>query len=548
MRAKAGSLRAEIELSWRRVSMRGVKPDMALDGQSVAEVDKSSRLMAAARPALEEMAVELSGTRYCILLGDRDCRIVDRWFDTVHVERLLDGIGAVPGSQFAEESVGTNGLGTAVELRHGVVVHGAEHFNESLKRFSCYGQPIRHPLTRRVEGVLDITGISKDANPMLGPYLARAVAEIERRLLDSARVSEKRLLEAFQAAARVGSRPVAALAGDTVLTNKAAIDLLDAADHAILRAIAAEAAPDGPARQISLASGTEVHVQVERVAGTDGGSVLLLDPVVKTRVPIPRGAVAGGGPRRPRMRKAVKGAVLIAGEPGTGRTTELRDNVSNALVLDATNVTAIGVTGWASRLTAAAASDLPIAIEEIQLLPASLCALLGKVIEQRQGRPTVLTSTPVDQLSGPAAGLAARCGTRVELPPLRHRVDELPALVRLLLPRIRPGCDLRLTPSSLEALAAQPWLGNLSELAEVLRSVSERRSTGDVTPLDLPPGYRGTAKAARLAGRERAERAAIIEALRSSRGNKVRAARQLGISRTTLYSRMRALDVGVSSC
>lgn len=50
---------------------------------------------------------------------------------------------------------------------------------------------------------------------------------------------------------------------------------------------------------------------------------------------------------------------------------------------------------------------------------------------------------------------------------------------------------------------------------------------------------------ARLGGRERAERDAIVEALNESGGNKVHAAARLGISRTTLYSRIRALDITV---
>ena len=48
---------------------------------------------------------------------------------------------------------------------------------------------------------------------------------------------------------------------------------------------------------------------------------------------------------------------------------------------------------------------------------------------------------------------------------------------------------------------------------------------------------------AKLGGLERAEREAIIDALRDSGGNKVHAAAALGISRTTLYSRIKALGI-----
>lgn len=61
---------------------------------------------------------------------------------------------------------------------------------------------------------------------------------------------------------------------------------------------------------------------------------------------------------------------------------------------------------------------------------------------------------------------------------------------------------------------------------------------------DLPAPYRTSSRAAHLSGREQAERGAIIDALDAAGGNKVHAARELGISRTTLYARMRALGIG----
>ena len=75
--------------------------------------------------------------------------------------------------------------------------------------------------------------------------------------------------------------------------------------------------------------------------------------------------------------------------------------------------------------------------------------------------------------------------------------------------------------------------------------VLKRRNSGDVTVRDLPQAYRTTTRTRNLAGRERAERIAIIEALKVHDGNKARAAKDLGISRTTLYACMRALKIGI---
>jgi transcriptional regulator of acetoin/glycerol metabolism len=551
----AGSLRAEIRKSWRRSELGGLAHDQPIDRLGVAEVDTSSRLMVAARPVLEEMAEQLAGTRYCTVLADADCRIVHRWFDSPGVERALDGISAVPGSQFSEQVTGTNGVGTPVEVRRGVVVHGEEHFVDALKPFSCYGHPIVHPLTRRIEGVLDITGITKDANPMLAPFLTRAVRDVERRLLAGSRASEQRLLHAFQAATQQRTRPVVVLGEDVVLTNKAAIDLLDSTDHGMLRALAADASEHRSwTRRVTLSSGTDAWVRARRIAGTQGGLLLDLDRIADAEhVPVPRGAPRPSREtalaRRFRELRDVPGTVLITGEPGSGRTTAVRAVAGARVphVLDAASVPGMGERTWAQRLEdLAARARRPgalLVVEEIQLLPDALCTLLAKVTGARPGPPTVLTSGPAGQLGPVAASLAASCHARTDLPPLRERVDELPELVRRMLAQIRPGAHPRCTPSTLEVLAAQPWLGNLRELDVVLRQVAERRSTGDVTPADLPPDYRAAPRAARLAGRERAERSAIVEALEVTGGNKVHAAERLGISRTTLYSRMRALGV-----
>jgi DNA-binding NtrC family response regulator len=147
---------------------------------------------------------------------------------------------------------------------------------------------------------------------------------------------------------------------------------------------------------------------------------------------------------------------------------------------------------------------------------------------------------------------------RINVPALRERLDDLPALCEVMLERIaeRTGLPLReLAPEALVALNAHAWPGNVRELRNVLEQVmmmteGPRLAAGDFAKV-LPaaavypvPGrrqpVRGTVQ--RLAEAvARAERAAIAEALQASGGNKVAAAQLLGISRATLYERIAAL-------
>ncbi|HYZ02304.1 MAG TPA: helix-turn-helix domain-containing protein, partial [Candidatus Binatia bacterium] len=76
----------------------------------------------------------------------------------------------------------------------------------------------------------------------------------------------------------------------------------------------------------------------------------------------------------------------------------------------------------------------------------------------------------------------------------------------------------------------------------LLRGILSRRTTGEITLTDLPNEYRGSLSRA-LTPMERAERDAILTALTQSRGNRKVAAQTLGISRSTLYRKLREYEI-----
>ncbi|MBK1784762.1 sigma-54-dependent Fis family transcriptional regulator [Prauserella cavernicola] len=538
-------LRLEIAQSWRRAELSGLTPNGAADRLEVHDIDTSSRLLRAATPVLDEVARHLDDTRLCVVLADRDCRIVARRFGRHSVERVLDSIGAVPGCQFTEETSGTNSLATPYEVRRGVAVHGDEHYLEAFKRFTCYGHPIVHPATKRLEGVLDITGLVEDTNPLLGPFLAHAVADIERRLLDGSNQAQQRLLAAFQAAQH-RSAAVLALGEDVVLANSTAVDLVDACDHSLLREVSRTRRG---VRRLRLSSGAEVEVRMEAVS-VNAGMLFELAPV-RPSYPahVRRRALGGVLPAdiEDRLRRGAlaRRRVLVAGEPGTGRTaaTAVLAGAEPLARLDSADVPTLGETAWCARLEQLAAGHPGlIAVRDVHLLPAVLASWLARLMDDSAAW-FVLTSEPLSDLHGEHAALVARTHRRVELPPLRERRADIPALARTLLSGLRPGSSLRLTAGALELLAAQPWPGNLRELETVLDEAADRRTAGDLTARDLAPGCRVSAATPQLTGWERAEHDAITKALAAVGGNKVHAARHLGISRSTLYNRMRALRI-----
>ncbi|TSE01588.1 GAF domain-containing protein [Skermania sp. ID1734] len=525
--------RQAIEFSWKRSWLNGIQPAGPQPAEvTVEQVDPSNHLMRAAGPVLDMLTSKLSGTRYSLLLADRDGRIQCRWFDDPRLETVLDSLGIRPGASASEDVLGTSAIGIVLETRRGIAVHGEEHFIEPFQAFSCYAHPIIHPVSKRLVGVLDISGTTRDANPLLAPFLVRAVEDIEFRLLDQARASERLLLAAFQAESRYRDRAVVALGDDVVLTNRAAGDLLAPADFAALRLLANDLdSAEEQRTRLTLASGTDIEVCLAPVQGARAATLFRF---ARPHGPVRRRTASS----RP---EPVDRPLLIEGATGTGRSTEARRIAPDAVFLHCGEGSLRDEAEWTARLRDQLSGSGALCVEHIELLSdAAACALVDAIAN---GRSMVLTSSPVDELTGPRAALAAMVVDRISLPPLRDRCREIGTLAMSIIREVDPAADVRLIPRVVEALASHSWPGNFHELRAVLTHVLRNRTAGDVTLRDLPEEYRTVRRVRLLAGRERAEREAIVEALRAHDGNKARAAGELGISRTTLYARMRALKI-----
>jgi two-component system nitrogen regulation response regulator GlnG len=167
-------------------------------------------------------------------------------------------------------------------------------------------------------------------------------------------------------------------------------------------------------------------------------------------------------------------------------------------------------------------------------------------------------------------------GFTIQLPPLRKRMEDLPALVDYFLKRFNRELDKQVqavAPESMRLLNAHSWPGNVRELQSVIRYALVH-GTGDLlTPDCLPETFRAASATARLSPAETAEgldvaqlvrnllrvgeadlyrkvclavdRVVLDEVLRHVRGNQVQASELLGMSRTTLRAKLRSLGLAV---
>lgn len=532
-------VRPEIALSWVRSRAGGRAPENAL-GQLGGEYDADSRLMAAAQPVLDTLRLELDGSAHSVLLADRECRVIHRWCDESRAEGTFDELGVRPGISCLENAVGTNGLGTALELRRGVAINGVEHFANELKAFSCYGQPIHHPLTNRVEGVLNFTSVGAGVNPLLAALVSHSVDHIEQRLLDGARASERRLFAAFQTMTAHRRHAVVALGHNVVLSNRAALDLLNPNDFAMLRALAGTGGSAGVvATEFPLQNGRRATVLAHTVEGSAGGFVIEITPLADGIDPTGDRSVirAQVGTRLP---------VLISGAPGTGRSRAALTSVQRhpVAVLEPGLAALEGEAAWAQMFEEAISNQSgTVVVEEMNLLSDRLIHLIISSAKKHFRSDLILTSGPIQALTGLAHTLASMCVRSVDLLPLSQRGGAIGDLAAQILAEVSHDAPLRLTPSAIDALTAQQWSGNFHELRVVMTYVAARRSAGDVTVGDLPASHRSAGSTGNLGGLERVERDAIMAALADHRGNKMKTAKALGVSRGTLYNRMRSLKI-----
>jgi DNA-binding NtrC family response regulator len=133
----------------------------------------------------------------------------------------------------------------------------------------------------------------------------------------------------------------------------------------------------------------------------------------------------------------------------------------------------------------------------------------------------------------------------IDLPPLRHRIGDLPILVDAFL-KAAGARGRRFEPSAIEAMTRYGWPGNLRELRNLVWRAATLADGPSISVGDLPPEIRAPrsdpASPSGVATLEEAERRAIEAALRAAGGNKTRAAALLGIARDTLYRKLHGPD------
>ena len=133
---------------------------------------------------------------------------------------------------------------------------------------------------------------------------------------------------------------------------------------------------------------------------------------------------------------------------------------------------------------------------------------------------------------------------RIDVPPLRERVEDIPLLANRFLAdaNARQGRHARLEPLAVKMLATQAWPGNVRELKNTIERMAAMSSPGPLGETEVRQALGAGAAPGRPAANaqtlEEAEKEHVLEALRACGGNRTLAAERLNIQRRTLYKKL----------
>lgn len=143
----------------------------------------------------------------------------------------------------------------------------------------------------------------------------------------------------------------------------------------------------------------------------------------------------------------------------------------------------------------------------------------------------------------------------IHIPPLRERLEDMPLLVDALLEDVCKSLGIQLKEvdsAVIPLLQNYPWQGNIRELRNTIERVCVLSSSPVLTESDFHSFLKGTAHGTSVRTMEQSglhqsvqemEKAMISDAIAQANGNKMLAAKRLGISRSSLYKKLESMDL-----
>lgn len=549
-----------------------------------------------ARWQMSSLHQQLGGDGQVVLLTDAHGVVIDSVHDQAE-RATFRRAGLWLGAMWSEEREGTNGVGTCLVERQHVTIRREEHFRGRHAGLSCSASPIFDPHGELL-AVLNLSSSGED-HSLHRRFQAMALTNLSAKLIENCfflgHDTHRYLLRLHPEARFVGLLGEGLLAFDEAAricsVNQAALELLGQTRAQLLgqrlamlletpleQVLGQASAQPGVCWPLRLVDGRLFYAQL-RLPARPAPSPVMAEPTIVD----PHACLED-----PRLQRSLSQAarvlerdvpVFLHGETGTGKevfAAALHRASSRAgQPFVAINCAAIPETlieselfgyrggsftgarkeGMVGKLEQAHRGTL--LLDEIGDMPLALQTRLLRVLEERQVVPLggaaaraldvrIISASHQDLRERVAEGrfrddLYYRlCGFTVQLPPLRARSDKGSLFDRLLCEEAA-GLDIVLEPGVKERLLAYAWPGNVRQLRTCLRTLTALAWEGRVSLEDVAQVLPGqdpmTSSEEDPLGRS--ERQTLLELIEQERWHIGRVAARLGVSRNTLYRKLR---------
>ncbi|MCM0044861.1 MAG: sigma-54-dependent Fis family transcriptional regulator [Burkholderiaceae bacterium] len=576
--------------------------------------DRLEDFLQIARYGLESLYQLVSGLGYVVLLTNSRGVTVD-FIGDLQMDPALRKAGLYLGSDWSEQLVGTNGVGTCLSTGEALVVHLDDHFDATHIPLTCTAAPIYDPLGE-MTAVLDISALTAPSHKD-SQHLALQLVKMYSHQIETAhflyRYRQDWILRLSAAPEFLEVNPEYLLAIDTAgrvighnhraqrlfgetgicgLLGRRVDELLNVAVDDLPRFVSVQPAD----RRAVILAGTK---RLLFLSVLTPGRVHASGAHARSQPSLPPelAALSGGDPEIDRqVERAAKLinspiSILIHGETGTGKeffakaihmSSARRKGpfvpVNCAAIPDALLESELfgyapgsfsGASTKGKRGLVQQADGGTLFLDEIGDMPRPMQAKLLRVLSEREVFPVgavdavpvnirVIAATHCDLEAMARRGefrddLYYRlCGARFVLPALRHRKDR-DWVIDQILERTghkhesaRPDIDA----AAREALLQHDWPGNLREVANVIEYAATVCQDNMITLADLPEHFGRTGGRVAADPRSelfptgvRSEAAELLATMKSTRWNVTAAAAVLGVSRVTLYRRMKRFGI-----
>ncbi len=211
----------------------------------------------------------------------------------------------------------------------------------------------------------------------------------------------------------------------------------------------------------------------------------------------------------------------------------------------------------------AAAGEGTVFLDEIVELPVELQSKLLRALQEREIKPLgsnerIAVKARIVAATNQDLEAAIKRGTfrkelyfrlnvvSIKLPALRERREDIPGLVRFLLAKHKAnlGGITGVSDEVMARLMSYDWPGNVRELENCIQRALALGSAPEIRVADLPSNLLYLVAEPRhdprtLATLQELEQRAILQALEATKGDRLRAARLLGIGKTTIYRKLK---------